>query len=79
MELIFELRVPEAVELLRNAYPVHAPKIEDFALAEPTDYPDETASGYTDLNRTLIDPIEDTYRLVLEIGVGIALAFNAHG
>lgn len=79
MELIFELRVPEAVELLRNAYPVHAPKIEDFALAEPTDYPDETASGYADLNRTLIDPIEDTYRLVLEIGVGIALAFNAHG
>ncbi|GAK33314.1 hypothetical protein JCM17846_17780 [Iodidimonas nitroreducens] len=79
MELVFELRIPEAVALLREAYPDTAPSADDFNLHEKSDYPDETAANYSDINHRLIDPIEIVYDGLLSISVAVANAFHAHG
>jgi len=79
MELIFELRVPEAVVQLRAAYPEGAPATEDLALEEPADYPDAAAPDYGALNRRLIDPMETVHRCLLTISVAVANAWHAHG
>lgn len=79
MELLFELRTPEAVALLREAYPVAAPLVSDFPLAEPTGYPDEAAMDYADINRALIDPMEILHDCLLRISIAVANVYNAHG
>ncbi|PRH86870.1 phosphoenolpyruvate carboxylase [Labrys okinawensis] len=79
MELIFSLRIPEAVALLRDAYPVNGLTMEGYSLAEPFTYPGDSPSNYAALTRNLIDPIERTYRTILAIGAAIALEFGAHG
>jgi phosphoenolpyruvate carboxylase len=79
MELIFSLRIPEAVALLRDAYPVNALNMEGYALTEPFTYPGDAPSNYAALTRTLIDPIEKTYKTILAISTAIALECGAHG
>ncbi|MBK5912195.1 hypothetical protein CCR85_11915 [Rhodothalassium salexigens] len=79
MELIFALRVPEAVALLRQAFPGQAPGVDDFVIAEPADYPDADAPNYTSLNRALIDPMEQIHRCLLTISVAVANCYRAHG
>jgi phosphoenolpyruvate carboxylase len=54
-------------------------KIGDFALAEPTDYPDGTDEGYDAIRRMFIDPIEQAQALSLRVGTAIANHFGAHG
>lgn len=54
-EMVFTLRIDEAVAQLRRAFPVSFPSISDFAIAEPTDYPDEGATGYAAIQRDYID------------------------
>lgn len=79
MELIFSLRIPEAVALLRDAYPVNALNMEGYDLTEPFTYPGDAPSNYAALTRNLIDPIEKTYKTILAIGAAIALECGAHG
>ena len=79
IEMILSLRVDEAVEQLRRAYPTSFPRIGDFALAEPTDYPDNGDEGYEAIRRQFIDPIGEAYALTLRIGTAIANQFGAHG
>ncbi|ODN68770.1 phosphoenolpyruvate carboxylase [Methylobrevis pamukkalensis] len=79
MELIFSLRIPEAVALLHDAYPVNAADMSSYKLREPYSYPGEDPASYASLSARLIDPIEDCYKAVLEIGAAIALEFGAHG
>lgn len=79
MELVFELRIPEAVESLRIAYPCDPMRLEDFDMAESSEYPDEAAPNYAEINARLIDPMEQTYAYILKISSAIANAFRAHG
>ena len=79
LEMVFTLRVDEALAQLRRAFPVSAPSIADFAVAEPTEYPDEGASGYGAIHRDFIDPIARAQTLALRIGTAIANEFGAHG
>jgi phosphoenolpyruvate carboxylase len=79
MELIFSLRIPEAVALLRDAYPVNALNMEGYALTEPFTYPGDSPSNYAAITHNLIDPIEQTYKTILAIGSAIALECGAHG
>ncbi len=78
-EMVFTLRIDEAVAQLRRAFPVSFPSISDFAIAEPTDYPDEGATGYAAIQRDYIDPIERANALALRIATAIANEFGAHG
>jgi phosphoenolpyruvate carboxylase len=79
LQMIFSLRIDEAVTQLRRAFPVSAPAISDFAVAAPTDYPDDEAKGYSGLQSAYIEPIAQAYGLVLRIGTAIANHFGAHG
>ena len=79
LEMVFTLRIDEALEQLRRAYPTSFPKLGDFQLKEPTDYPEGGDEGYDGVRRTFIDPIEQAHRLALRIGTAIANHFGAHG
>ncbi|MCX7675987.1 MAG: phosphoenolpyruvate carboxylase, partial [Alteraurantiacibacter sp.] len=79
LEMVFTLRVDEALAQLRRAYPTSFPKITDFQLDEPTDYPEGEDEGYAAIQRDFIDPIETAYVLSLRITTAIANLFGAHG
>ena len=79
LQMVFSLRIDEALTQLRTAYPVLAPSLSDYAVDEPADYPDLAGHSYAMIRQDLIDPIEDAYRLCLRIGVAIANYFGAHG
>lgn len=79
LEMVFTLRIDEALAQLRRAYPTSFPKLDDFRLAEPTDYPEGGDEGYEAIRRAFIDPIDRAYGLSLRIGTAIANHFGAHG
>ncbi|MFC3098473.1 phosphoenolpyruvate carboxylase [Alteraurantiacibacter palmitatis] len=79
LEMVFTLRVDEALAQLRRAYPTSFPQITDFQLDEPTDYPEGEDQGYAAIRRDFIDPIEQAHALSLRITTAIANIFGAHG
>ncbi len=79
LQMIFSLRIDDALEQLRRAYPVSAPSLSDYAVDEPADYPDLTGHSYAAIREELIDPIEEAYNLCLRVSVAIANYFGGHG
>lgn len=79
LEMIFSLRIDEALGLLRRAFPVSSPSIKDFKIDEPTDYPLDEEQAYQNLHEEYFDKIELAYQLCIKIGVSIANHFGAHG
>lgn len=80
LEMVFTLRVDDALAQLRRAYPTHFPGIERFALDEPTGWPKGSADeGYEAIHRDFIDPIEQAYSLSLRVSTAVANIFGAHG
>lgn len=79
LEMVLSLRIDEALAQLRRAYPVSEPHLGDFAVDEPTDYPDLAGEGYAAIRARFIDPIERAHALNLRIAVAIANHFGAHG
>ncbi|MEP5173924.1 MAG: phosphoenolpyruvate carboxylase [Erythrobacter sp.] len=79
LEMVFSLRIDDALAQLRRAFPTHFPQPEDFALEAPSDYPDGDNEGYAQIGRDFIDPIERAYSLMLRLTVSIANEFGAHG
>ena len=79
LEMVFTLRIDEAVAQMRRAFPVSFPQITDFSVGEPTDYPDDAATGYEAIHRDFIDPIAQAQDLALRITTAIANVFGAHG
>ncbi len=60
-------------------YVPSSPKIGDFSVDEPTQYPDEGATSYVAIHRDFIDPIARSQALSLRIATAIANEFGAHG
>ena len=79
LEMVFTLRVDDAIAQLRRAYPTSFPQPEDFAVDESSDYPDGPGEGYATIGRVYIDPIERAQELNLRISTAIANFFGAHG
>jgi len=79
LEMVFTLRIDAALAQLRRAFPTSFPKLDDFTLTEPADYPDGGDEGYAAIRRDFIDPIERAYNLSLRISTAIANQFGAHG
>ncbi len=77
--MVFTLRIDDALAQLRRAFPTSFPKIGDFALNEPTDYPEVAGEGYDFIQRDFVDPIERANKLSLRITTAIANHFGAHG
>ena len=79
LEMVFTLRIDEALAQMRRAFPVSFPQISDFEVDEPSDYPDDAATGYDAIHRDFIDPIAQAQGLALRITTAIANTFGAHG
>ena len=79
LEMVFTLRIDEALAQLRRAYPTSFPQITDFKLNEPTDYPEGEDHGYEAIRQLYIDPIEEAHALNLRITTAVANIFGAHG
>lgn len=79
LEMVFTLRIDEALAQLRRAFPTDYPQISDFAVDAPTDYPDGEGEGYMAIRRDYIDPLERAYGLCLRLSTAIANEFGAHG
>jgi len=79
LEMVFSLRVDDALAQMRRAFPTRFPSAQDFALDAIAEYPDSGTEGYAQIGRDLIDPIERAYNLSLRIGTTIANHFGAHG
>ena len=61
------------------SFPISFPKIDDFSVSEPTQYPDEGATSYAAIHRDFIDPVARSQALALRITTAIANEFGAHG
>lgn len=79
LEMVFTLRIEDALAQLRRAFPVVGPRLSDFAVTEPTDYPDGEGPAYAGIEAGFIAPIEQAYALVRRISTAIANHFGAHG
>lgn len=79
LEMVFSLRIDDALAQLRRAFPVAFPSPSDFAMDAPSDYPDASSEGYGAISRDYIDPIERAYGLMLRLSVAVANQFGAHG
>ncbi|MFA9200337.1 MAG: phosphoenolpyruvate carboxylase [Cypionkella sp.] len=79
LEMVFTLRIDEALAELRRAYPAQVARPADFAVSEPGDYPDGANEGYAAIHRGSIEPIAAAHAICLRIGVAIANLFGAHG
>ena len=79
LEMVFSLRVDDALAEMRRAFPTHFPQMTDFAVDAPSDYPDSTGESYANIARDYIDPIERAYGLCLRLSTAIANVFGAHG
>ena len=79
MELIFHLDVEQAVEMLRNTFPIDGPNMNDFDLKEEASYPSSNAPVYERVHKNFIDPLLETHRQILLITVGIAHYYSAVG
>jgi phosphoenolpyruvate carboxylase len=79
LEMVFTLRMDEALAQLRRAFPVSAPSIADFTVTEPSDYPEGDTQAYSGIQSAFIDPMDQAYALCLRISAAIANHFGAHG
>jgi phosphoenolpyruvate carboxylase len=79
LEMVFTLRIDEALAQLRRAFPTSFPRKDDFALDEAGEYPLGAGEGYEAIRENYIDPIEQAYTLCLRISTAIANEFGAHG
>ena len=79
LEMVFTLRIDDALKQLRRAFPTSFPEVGDFSVDEPSDYPDSGATGYAVIQRDYIDRIERAYQLSRRITTAIANEFGAHG
>jgi phosphoenolpyruvate carboxylase len=79
LEMVFALNIEDALAQFRRAFPVSAPSIDDFDVTEATDYPDGEAQAYAGIHASFIEPMAQSYALILRIGTAIANHFGAHG
>ncbi|MFM7378621.1 MAG: phosphoenolpyruvate carboxylase [Erythrobacter sp.] len=79
IDMVLTLRVEEALDQLRRAFPVRIPGPRDFPLDEPSDYPDGGEEGYGAYERDFMTPIGKAQELSLRISTAIANEFGAHG
>jgi phosphoenolpyruvate carboxylase len=57
LEMVFTLRIDDALAQLRRAFPTSFPSL-GFPVDEPADYPDDAAHGYGVIRRDYIELIE---------------------
>ena len=79
LELLMAMRVPEAAAILREVFPATESEGRLAGLTEPSSYETGKARGYPKIHADYIRPMEDIYRVLKDIGVGLSHRFGAYG
>jgi phosphoenolpyruvate carboxylase len=79
VDLLIEMRVGEAIDLLAETFPKAATGSELKELSEPSDYGAGTANGYPHIHANFIEPMREIDHLLKVIGVGLSHRFGAYG
>ena len=74
------LEIPEVVGFMRQAFPHHATGLADAAaFVEEASYRPHSIDDYGRLETEILEPMEEAYELVREIGTGITHHWGAFG
>ena len=76
---LLHLEVPDTLKALRKIFPEAPIASQDETYGEESSYQSGSSAGYGDVHRQIFDPIEEAYRLVLELSGLIALKTGAFG
>lgn len=76
---LLHLEVPDTLEALRKIFPEAPIASQDETYGEESSYQSGSSAGYEDVHRQIFDPIDEAYRLVLELSGLIALKTGAFG
>lgn len=79
LELLIAMRVTEAAEILREVFPAAETEARDEGLTEPSTYESTKGRGYPKIHQDYIRPMEEIYRVLKDIGVGLSHHFGAYG
>ena len=79
MKLILSLYIDQAVTLMREAYPLKAPQISDYKMDEEASYISQDEGDYATINHKLIEPIEESFEIIQDLGIGVSHFYRAHG
>jgi phosphoenolpyruvate carboxylase len=73
------LEIPEVLVFIRRIFPHRAELSDDARFDEPASYRPQGMDDYGRLESEILEPLEQAYELVREIGTGIAHHFGAFG
>lgn len=79
LDMVLSLRIDDALERYRTAYPLRQPQSTGDAMEEASDYPLFDAPDYARIRKDYIDEIETAFALIRRLSTAIAHCFGAHG
>lgn len=79
LDLLLQMRVPEAVDLISETFPRRGEKVVPLKLNEKADFGADRESGYPHIHSHIIEPISTVYEQMRRIGIGLSHRFGAYG
>lgn len=73
------LEIPDVISVMRQAFPRRTAHHDDAAFREKATYLPKGIDDYARIETEILDPMEEAYQLVLEIGTGISHHWGAFG
>lgn len=73
------LEIPDVIAVMRQAFPRRTATHDDAAFREKATYLPKGIDDYARIETEILDPMEQAYQLVLEIGTGISHHWGAFG
>jgi len=73
------LEIPDVISVMRQAFPRRTAHHDDAAFREKATYLPKGIDDYARIETEILDPMEQAYQLVLEIGTGISHHWGAFG
>ncbi len=73
------LEIPEVIAVVRQAFPKRSTKKEKARFEEPATYLPQGMDDYGRIETEILEPMEEAYEFIREIGTGISHHFGAFG
>jgi phosphoenolpyruvate carboxylase len=73
------LEIPEVINVIRQAFPKRSAKKETARFEEPATYLPQGMDDYGRIETEILEPMEEAYEFIREIGTGISHHFGAFG
>ncbi|MFN0265155.1 phosphoenolpyruvate carboxylase [Tepidamorphus sp. 3E244] len=79
LDLLLQMRVPEATALIAETFPRRADAGPALDLNEKSTFDAERESGYPHIHENIIAPLTKVYEQMRRIGIGLSHRFGAYG